>query len=441
MEFIENLKLGALEGITAAIVLLTVIVAAVAILIVILINGVKAVKEHKDALEDKKEDEFFAQYGVTGEELRLNRKLSEMREKLRSDKRIKEELLDEKHIVIVHDTVEVPVEAENIETENADSENEAVADDVTAVQEDPVVYAEPEYVPEPVIEDEEPVAEPESVEEPEPIEEAEPIEDAEPAEEVAPAEDTVPEEAIPEEELPVTVEADTKSEPIEAKKESEPEEDNRVVASSDKLVPKKKEDDWSKYDGEYEGVYYDPEDACYYEGTPSPEIAEKLATKQAELEAQAKKDKKNKKKKKEVIVKRIAPPFLALKTPKNERKKPESVEGFDESVIYGKYVIEHVTKEDGSEEYFYTLYAPNDKVLYESSNYSALEYCHRAITRFQTHVLVGMFMINVEDMKFYFELRRKTYVHKGEPQNTFEDANALVSEVKSYAQTDIIREQ
>ncbi|MDE6302755.1 MAG: hypothetical protein K2M36_04115, partial [Clostridia bacterium] len=208
-----------------------------------------------------------------------------------------------------------------------------------------------------------------------------------------------------------------------------------VAAENVAVATEPKEDDWSKYDGEYEGVYYDPEDACYYEGTPSPEIAEKLAQKQKELEEEAKNNRV------EVIVKKIAPPFLPLKTPKNERKTPESVEGFDLAIIYGKYVVEHLDKEDGTQEWFYTLYNPSGEAIYLSNNYSEREYCIRAIPRFQTHVLVGEFHIEMADEKFHFELSRKTYVHKGELQNTFEEANAVIAQIKSYAQTDIIREQ
>ncbi len=373
---LENLRLGALDGIAALIVILVVVISAVAIIAVAIVNCIKAAKEHKDALEDKAEDEFFAEYGVTGEEMRLNRQLSEKRAKLLSNKRIREELLDEEHLIIVHDTVEVPVEAES-----------------SPVNEQPS----------------QPVSE-------EPVRQEPPVEERN--------------EKTVEEPAPAVVAEETAPEPVKEEKAEEPK-----PVKPEKSALKKKPDDWSKYDGEYEGVYYDPEDACYYEGTPSPALAKKLAAKKAELDAEAKKNRK------EVIVKKITPPFLALKTPKNKRNEPAKVDGFDESIIYGKYIVEHVSKEDGSEEYFYTLYSPSNKILYQSSNYSALEYVQRAITRFQTHVLVGSFLVEVEDSKFFFELRRKSYVHKGDPQNSFEEANALISEVKKYAQTDIIREQ
>ena len=391
MRNLACLKLGAVDGAAAAIVLVFILIAAIAVIGVVVVNILKAVKEHKDELEDKQEDEFFAEYGVSGEELRLNQQLAEMREKLISNKRVRQELLDEQHIVVVRERKEIPVEVPVAAP--AEPQPEPVQEPVATPVEEPL----PEPAPEPVVEQEEPTAEPIADE---PVKAEEPV--AEPAPEPAP----------------------------EQKKEPEP-----TPVSVEELTPVKKEENWSRYDGEYEGVYYDPEDACYYEGTPSPELAKRLEEYQAELNA------KSKKKKKAVIVKKVVPPFLALKTPKNERKEPQKQEGFDLSVIYGKYVIEHADKPDGTTEYYYTLYTPQNKIIYESSNYSALEYCKRAIPRFQTHVLVGDYSIEAENGKFFFMLRRKTYVHKGIEQNSFEDANALIAQVKSYAQTDIIREQ
>lgn len=371
---LENLKLGAIEGASALIVILALIISAVAILVIVIVNGMKLVKERRDALEDKAEDEFFAEYGITGEEMRLNQQLADMRDKLSNKRRFKKELLEEQRVIVVRETVA-----------------EQPAEDQPAVEE-PVVDEVQEPAPQPV---EEVVPEPAAEPVPEPVIEAAPQPEA-----IAP------------------------DEPIEEPKK----------AVAPKKAPKKK-DDWSKYEGEFEGVYYDPEDACYYEGSAPPELAKKLAAKQKEFEAKAKKDKK------EVIVKKIIPPFLALKTPKNPRQTPKKVDGFDEAVIYGKYVIEHVDKEDGTQEYFYTLYNPSGNSIYESSNYCELEYCKRAIVRFKSHVLIGEFTINAADLKFFFELKRKTYVHKGLPQDTYEAANALIAEVRNYAQTDIIREQ
>lgn len=385
----ENLKLGPLEGYSALIVIIVLVLALAALVAVLVVSIIKALKERKDQKEDKAENEFYSEYGVNAEEMRLNQKLARLRGEVRDAMRGKKRAKTEE----------------------------------TAQEDSPAVPVEEVKGQEPV-EEEKPVAEPiaqEPVQEPAPVEEVK----EEPAPE--PIQEPVPEPA-PE---PV---AEPVQEPVPEPVVEEPKKQG-VAQPAAKKVVKKKPDDWSKYDGTYEGYYYDPEDACYYEGTPSPALAKKLAAKEAELEAlNANKDKK-------VIIKKVAPPFAALKTPKNARKEPQKVAGFDESVIYGKYIIEHVDKEDGTQEYFYTLYDASGNDIYESSNYTTKEYCERAINRFKSHALIGTFTIEAADGKFFFVLKRKTYVHKGAPQNTFEDANARMKEIKSYAQTDIIREQ
>lgn len=386
----ENLKLGPLEGYSALIVIIVLVLALAALVAVLVVSIIKALKERKDSKEDKAENEFYSEYGVNAEEMRLNQKLArlrgEVRDAMRGKKRAKtEETAQEDSPAVPVEEVkgQEPVEEEKPVAEPIAQEPVQEPAPVEEVKEEPA----PEPIPEPVSE---PVAEP--VQEPVPEPTPEPVAEEEP------------------------------------KKQG-------VAQPAAKKVVKKKPDDWSKYDGTYEGYYYDPEDACYYEGTPSPALAKKLAAKEAELEAlNANKDKK-------VIIKKVAPPFAALKTPKNARKEPQKVAGFDESVIYGKYIIEHVDKEDGTQEYFYTLYDANGNDIYESSNYTTKEYCERAINRFKSHALIGTFTIEAADGKFFFVLKRKTYVHKGAPQNTFEDANARMKEIKSYAQTDIIREQ
>lgn len=388
----ENLKLGPLEGYSALIVIIVLVLALAALVAVLVVSIIKALKERKDQKEDKAENEFYSEYGVNAEEMRLNQKLARLRGEVRDAMRGKKRAKTEE--TAQEDSPAVPVEE--------------VKDEPAPVEETPV------QEPTPVVE--------EKAEEPAPVEEVK----EEPAPE--PIQEPVPEPA-PE---PV---AEPAPEPTpEPVVEEEPKKQG-VAQPAAKKVVKKKPDDWSKYDGTYEGYYYDPEDACYYEGTPSPALAKKLAAKEAELEAlNANKDKK-------VIIKKVAPPFAALKTPKNARKEPQKVAGFDESVIYGKYIIEHVDKEDGTQEYFYTLYDASGNDIYESSNYTTKEYCERAINRFKSHALIGTFTIEAADGKFFFVLKRKTYVHKGAPQNTFEDANARMKEIKSYAQTDIIREQ
>ncbi len=413
----QDFKLGPLDGAAALIVIVVAIVAALALVAVFVVNIVKAVKERNDKKEDQTENEFFAEYGVTGEELRLNQKIAQKRQELLGllrKKKVKTAKTDE------------PVSEQPI------------------VQDEPVVTEEP-VAEEPVAEEHEPTPEPvvqeEVKEEPAPVEEPvkeevkeEPVQEpiVEPVKEepkAEPAQEPVAEEQEPTPEPVVQEEVKEEPAPVEEPKKQ------GVAKPAAKKVVKKKPDDWSKYDGTYEGYYYDPEDACYYEGTPSAALAKKLAAKEAELEAlNANKDKK-------VVIKKVAPPFAALKTPKNKRQAPKPVAGFDEAVIYGKYVIEHVDKEDGTQEWFYTLYDASGNNIYESSNYTTQAYCERAINRFKSHAIIGTYTIEAADGKFFFVLKRKTYVHKGSPQNTFEEANSHMREIKNFAQTDIVRVQ
>ena len=417
----QDFKLGPLDGAAALIVIVVAIVAALALVAVFLVNIVKSVKERNDKKEDQAENEFFAEYGVTGEELRLNQKIAQKRQELLG-------LLRNKRIKTAKTAEPIPepvVHDEPVVTEEPIAE-EPVQEPISepVVQEE--VKQEPAPVEEPVKEElvkEEPVKEEVKVEPvQEPVKE-EPIKEepkVEPVQE--PVQEPIPEPVVQEE---------VKQEPAPVE---EPKKQGVAKPAANKVV-KKKPDDWSKYDGTYEGYYYDPEDACYYEGTPSAALAKKLAAKEAELDAlNANKDKK-------VVIKKVAPPFAALKTPKNKRQAPKPVAGFDESVIYGKYVIEHVDKEDGTQEWFYTLYDASGNNIYESSNYTTQAYCERAINRFKSHAIIGTYTIEAADGKFFFVLKRKTYIHKGSPQNTFEEANSHMREIKNFAQTDIVRVQ
>lgn len=417
----SDFKLGPIDGAAALIVLVVAILAAVCLVAVLIVSIIKAIKERNDQKEDQAENEFFAEYGVTGEELRLNQKIAQKRKELfelmrKKVRKVKDE-------PVVEEVKDEPVEenASAVEPEQEPVGEETIAQEEVA----PVVEEVKQEEPAPV----EPVQEPQKEETKEEVKEE--VKEEEPVQE--PVKEEIKEEPAPvEEPVPVVepIQEPVKEEPIQ----EEPKKQG-VEKPAAKKVVKKKPDDWSKYDGTYEGYYYDPEDACYYEGTPSPALAKKLAAKEAELEAlNANKDKK-------VVIKKVAPPFAALKTPKNKRNAPKPVAGFDESVIYGKYVIEHMDKEDGTQEWFYTLYDASGNNIYESSNYSTQEYCERAINRFKSHAIIGTYTIEAADGKFFFVLKRKTYVHKGSPQNTFEAANNHMREIKNFAQTDIVRVQ
>lgn len=417
----SDFKLGPIDGAAALIVLVVAILAAVCLVAVLIVSIIKAVKERNDQKEDQAENEFFAEYGVTGEELRLNQKIAQKRKELfelmrKKVRKVKDE-------PVVEEVKDKPVEenASAVEPEQEPVREETIAQEEVA----PVVEEVKQEEPVPV----EPVQEPQKEETKEEVKEE--VKEEEPV--LEPVKEEIKEEPAPVEE-PVPVVEQVQA-PIKEESVQEEPKKQGVEKPAAKKVVKKKPDDWSKYDGTYEGYYYDPEDACYYEGTPSPELAKKLAAKEAELEAlNANKDKK-------VVIKKVAAPFAALKTPKNKRNAPKPVAGFDESVIYGKYVIEHVDKEDGTQEWFYTLYDASGNNIYESSNYTTQAYCERAINRFKSHAIIGTYTIEAADGKFFFVLKRKTYVHKGSPQNTFEEANNHMREIKNFAQTDIVRVQ
>lgn len=424
---LSTFKLGPITGATALVVVIVVAIALALLVAAVIIAIVKGKKEDKDMQEELSEREFFAQYGVLPEEVRLNQRITAY--KGVKDKNMIDYKGDdlgtepEEQAAPVEDLpeeapVEEPAEEEKFEEMSLDEFG--FNEETPAAEEAPVEELPPveEPAPEPLVEEPLPELEP-AVEEPAP--EPEPIPEPEPepvVEEPAPEPEPIPEpEPVPE---PVT---EKPEEVIEEEKVG-------VEKPATKKVVKKKPDDWSKYDGEYEGYYYDPEDACYYEGKPSAALAKKLEAKKAEIEAQ------NMKSGKKVVIKKVAPPFATLKTPKHERKDPEKVSGFDEAKIYGKYVIENA---DG--EWYYSLYSNTDERLYESGNYSSLEFCQRAIQRFKTHALIGTYTIEADGDKFCAVIKRKTYVHKGNGRDTFAEAEKHMNQIKDFAQTDIIREQ
>lgn len=394
---LDNLKFGSLVGAEAFVLIIITVLAVVAIVAVVVLAVLKAIMERKDVEEDKAENEFYAEYGITGEELRLYQRIARLRNGLPDD---------------------MPVAQKNQENPIAESEPD-VQDAVDTLPQEHVVAP---IVEAPVKEEvkEKPVQD--AVQEP--IKEepkAEPVQEPvkeEPA--PAPIQEPVKEETVlqPVQE-PIKAQESVKEEPAPSLEES------KKPSATPKKVVKEKIADWSNYDGPYEGYYYDPEDACYYEGAPSFEYAEEIAQRDAEYDMP------------NASEGRIVP----LKTPKNVRKEVAKFEGFDESVIYGKYVIEHVDTRKGTQEWFYTLYDAKGKNIYESSNYSTKEYCERAINRFKSHVASGSFTIQASGGKFFFVLKRKSYVHRGMSVATSEEASKNRSAVKKFAQTSIIREQ
>ncbi len=396
LEEINNFQIGILEGIPAIIVLAVVALVLLFVVLVAIVNIAKAIKEKKDDKTDAEERMFFAEYGVDPEEVRLNQKIATLKARVKKGYREVDEQQETQPAV-----------------EQQPEEEPELVEEIKPVEE-PKLVEQPKVVEEPKLV-EQPKEEPKVVEEVKPVEEPKAVKPA--TKKVAPKQ---------EEQKPAPAKEEPKAEPVKAE---EPKKQGVDKPTTKKIV-KKKPENWSKYDGDYEGYYYDPEDGCYYEGQASEELAVKIAAKRAELEAaQAKSGKK-------VQIKKIAPPFAVLKTPKNKRQTPKAVAGFDDAQIYGKYVIEHV-----GEEYFYTLYDNAGVSIYESGNYSSLEYCQRAIQRFKTHALVGTFTIEEKEGKFAFVLKRKSYSHRGHDCTSLADAEKNKKQVKSFAQTDIVREQ
>ncbi len=184
----------------------------------------------------------------------------------------------------------------------------------------------------------------------------------------------------------------------------------------------KRQGNWSNYDGEYEGYYYDPVDVCYYEGI-APENIQKMY-----LPAEP-----------APVVKNIKSPDAPLDDkPKAKRGAiaPAKPGEMDMAAIFGQYIIEH----EGSE-YFFTLYSNNGAVLYESFNYANEQYCRDAVKHFKKNVLAGTFSLKGDAGKFRFVLVRKLNTYFGPDKGTRADAEASINLLKYYAQTDVIKNQ
>ena len=148
----SDFKLGPIDGAAALIVLVVAILAAVCLVAVLIVSIIKAVKERNDQKEDQAENEFFAEYGVTGEELRLNQKIAQKRKELfelmrKKVRKVKDE-------PVVEEVKDKPVEenASAVEPEQEPVREETIAQEEVA----PVVEEVKQEEPVPV----EPVQEP-----------------------------------------------------------------------------------------------------------------------------------------------------------------------------------------------------------------------------------------------------------------------------------------
>ncbi len=198
-----------------------------------------------------------------------------------------------------------------------------------------------------------------------------------------------------------------------------PDEENPIAA--DVMPLDQRQGDWSNYDGEYDGYYYDPIDVCYYEGK-APVYVQKMYLPPVER-----------------VVRKIKSPAAPLtEKPKEKRLGIKGVKtGFDMSDIYGQYIIEH----NAAGEYYFTLYSNKEVTLYESHNYTSEQFCRDAIKRFKKHVIAGTHEIVGKDGIFNFVLTRKLNTYVGPDKYTREDAVTSWKKMKYYAQTDVVKMQ
>lgn len=270
-----------------------------------------------------------------------------------------------------------------------------------------------------------PTADDKKVKEPETVEEI-PAEEEPEIEEIA----EEPESQTAEQTQPLTPPPETENTPAESETPAaEPaapapavidpknlSEDDPIAADSVPLD--QRQGDWSNYDGEYDDYYYDPIDACYYEGKP-PVYVQKMYLPPAP----------------DPIIKKIANPAAPDMTkPRAARKEVDARNKDIVSAIYGQYIIENE-----GDEYFFTLYSNKGETLFESFNYASEEFCKNAVKRFKKHVLAGAFSVEEKDGKFHFVLTRKINTYYGPDKATRVEAEKSIEDVKYYAVTDIIR--
>lgn len=183
--------------------------------------------------------------------------------------------------------------------------------------------------------------------------------------------------------------------------------------------PAERRGEWSNYEGEFKGYYFDPQENCYFEGK-APVYVQKMYLPEPPPP----------------VVKKIMPPSAPL-TSKPKAQRPELVKksGFDMASIYGQYVVGR----DGGE-YYFTLYSAGGELLYASENYLTEEFCRQAVNRFKKHVLVGSFSVEEDGVDGYrYRLVRNVNVYLGPDKTTRVEAEDCIKNVKYFAQTDIVR--
>lgn len=176
--------------------------------------------------------------------------------------------------------------------------------------------------------------------------------------------------------------------------------------------------DWSNYEGEYKGYYYDPLEGCYFEGN-APVYVQKMYLPEPPPP----------------IVKRVMPPSAPITSkPKAVRPELQKRAGFDPASIYGQYVIGNE-----GDEYYFTLYSNKGEMLYASENYQTKQFCLDAVKRFKKHVLAGSFSVEGEAGDYHYKLVRNINTYIGPQKSVRVDAEDSIKELKYFAQTDVVR--
>ena len=175
--------------------------------------------------------------------------------------------------------------------------------------------------------------------------------------------------------------------------------------------------DWSNYEGEFAGYYYDPLEGCYFPGK-APVYVQKTYLPVPPPP----------------IVKKVMPPSAPITSKPKAPRAPLPARPDIAASIYGQYVV----GTQGDEAYF-TLYSNKGELLYASENYRSREFCLQAIARFKKHVLVGSFSVEGEDGAYRFKIVRNMNTYFGPDKATRAEAEENIKAVKYFAQTDVIR--
>lgn len=191
--------------------------------------------------------------------------------------------------------------------------------------------------------------------------------------------------------------------------------DNPIAANS--RPEDERQGDWSNYEGEFAGYYYDPLEGCYFPGK-APVYVQKTYLPVPPPP----------------VVKKVMPPSAPILSKPKAARAPLSAKPDIASAIYGQYVI----GTQGEEAYF-TLYSNKGALLYASENYLTREYCVAAIKRFKKHVLVGAFSVEGEDGAYHYKLVRNLNTYIGPDKATRAEAEECLKQLKYYAQTDVVR--